>query len=600
MAKQFKNLVEILEQSVKNFKDQPLFGTKVDGKYQWSTYGEFGEEVANFRAALAGMGIAPGSGDTVAVISNNRQEWAAGAYATYSLGARYCPMYEVQLPKDWEFIIRDSGAKIVLVANQKIYEQILPLLDSIDTLKRVIYFDGPEDGEDSYRRLLKEGAKNPVEAYDPDPSEICGFIYTSGTTGKPKGVLLSHSNIASNVTGIQTLLDIGPDDVSLCFLPWAHSFGQTAELHGLFSMGAAMGLVEDVSTIIANLAEVRPTLLFSVPRIFNRIYDAVHKNMDEAGGFKKYLFEKSMVNANKRRREIEQNGKASFLTEKMNGVYDSLIYSKVRDRFGGRLRYAFSGGAALSPEVARFIDNLNITVYEGYGLTETSPIATVNYPNNRKIGSVGKPLPGVELSIIPVEGYPPGTGEVCIKGPNIMKGYHNLDEATKEVLDADGTFHTGDLGRIDEDGFLWILGRVKEQYKMTNGKYVVPGPIEEQFKLSPYINQIMIEGTNKDFTAALIVVDVESLEKWCDKNGVPRDEMLTHQKVMKLIEGEIERLGEGFASYERPRRFALIDEEWSTENDMMTPSMKIKRRVIMEKYGDLIESLFERGQNAAA
>ncbi len=598
MAKEFKNLVEILEYSTTTYAGEPFIGTKVSGEYKWTTFDEFGEEVEDLRGALSTMGV--GKEDTVAVISDNRKEWAAGAYATYSLGAKYCPMYEVQLPKDWKYIIEDSGAKVVLVANMEIYRSVKELVDELEHLERVVYFDGPAESEDAYQTLLQHGAKNRVDAHHPDPDDLCGFIYTSGTTGQPKGVLLSHANLMSNVNGVQNLLTIDTDDVSLCFLPWAHSFGQVCELHCLFSLGASIGLAEDVTTIVDNLSEVRPTLLFSVPRIFNRIYDGVQKKMEAEGGVKKLLFDKGLANAEKIRAAEESGKKAGLLTRKMNGFYDSLVFSKVREKFGGRLKYAFSGGAALSPEVARFIDNLNITVYEGYGLTETSPISTCNYPNNRKIGSVGKPLPGVEISISPVEGYSDGTGEVCVKGPNVMQGYHNLPDKTAEVMDDDGTFHTGDLGRIDEDGFLWILGRVKEQYKLENGKYVVPGPIEEQLTLSPFINQVMIEGTNKRYNVALIVVDGESLSEWSSLNGVPEEEMLTHHMVQQLYREEIERVGSSLKSYERPREFALIDEEWTPENDMLTPSLKLKRRKVMEKYGDMLEGLYDDSRSVAA
>ena len=598
MSKQFENLVDVFVNSTEKFRDQPLFGTKVSGSYKWTTYGEFAEEVAHFRGALAEMGVE--KGDTVAVIANNRVEWAVGAYATYSLAAKYCPMYEAQLAKDWEYILSDSGAKVVLVANQKIYDQVKPFVDSIDSLERVVYFDGPAESEDAYQTLLLHGEKNPVDLVHPEPDDLCGFIYTSGTTGKPKGVLLSHSNIISNVNSVRGLLEIGTDDVSLSFLPWAHSFGQVVELHCLFAMGASLGIVEDVSTIIENLSEVRPTLLFSVPRIFNRIYDGVQKKVEAGGAISKIMFRRGLASSEKIREIRDAGGEPGGLTLMMNNFYDSVVFSRIRDRFGGRLKYAFSGGAALSPEVAQFIDNLNITVYEGYGLTETSPIVSCNYPENRKIGSVGKPLPGVEVKIDPVEGYPQGVGEICVKGPNIMQGYHNLPEKTAEVIDEDDYFRTGDLGRLDDEGFLWILGRVKEQYKLENGKYVVPGPIEEQLKLSPYINQVMIEGTNQPMNVALIVVDVETLEAWCKNNGVPRDEMLTHHKVRQLFRDEIQRVSSGIKRYERPKNFALLEEEWTPENDMLTPTLKLKRRIVMKEYGDKIEALFEEGREAAA
>ncbi len=598
MAEEFTNLVEIFDESTEKFSDQPLFGTKISGQYQWTTYGEFRELVNHFRGALASMGVE--KGDTVGVIANNRVEWAVGAYATYSLAAKYCPMYEAQLAKDWKYIIEDSGAKVVLVANQEIYDQVQSFIDEIETLERVVYFDGPADSEDSYETLIEHGKKEPAEAVSPSSDDLCGFIYTSGTTGNPKGVLLSHGNIMSNVNSVRGLLEIGTDDVSLSFLPWAHSFGQVVELHCLFAMGASLGIVEDVSTIIENLGEVRPTLLFSVPRIFNRIYDGVHKKMEAEGGIKKMLFDKGLANAEKIREIEDAGGTPGFFTDMMNGFYDSLVFSKVRDRFGGRLKYAFSGGAALSPEVAQFIDNLNITVYEGYGLTETSPIVTCNYPNNRKIGSVGKPIPGVEVTIDPVEGYPEGTGEICVSGPNVMQGYHNLPDKTAEALGDDRVFRTGDLGRIDSDGFVWILGRVKEQYKLENGKYVVPGPIEEQLKLSPFINQVMIEGTNKPYNVALIVVDEESLTSWCEEHNIAREEMLDHHDVQQLFRDEIERVSSGIKGYEKPKKFELIDEEWTPENDMLTPTLKLKRRIVMEEYGDLIEDLFNEEREAAA
>ncbi|MFP4596932.1 MAG: AMP-dependent synthetase/ligase [Persicimonas sp.] len=585
----YETLVDLFEQTIEKHPNNRLFGVKKDGTYQWTSYQKFGEAVDAFRGALAVRGI--GEGDTVAAIANNRPEWAVGAYATYSLGARFCAMYEAQMPKDWKFIIEDSDAKIVLVADQDIYEKVQDFKEDVEGLEHIVFFDGAKDHEDYYGNLIEDGKANPTPAVHPKADELATFIYTSGTTGNPKGVRLTHANICSNINAVAERFPITENDVSLSFLPWAHSFGQTAELHMLFSKGAALGLVEDVSTIIENLSEVRPTLLFSVPRIFNRIYDGVQKKMEQEGGFKKKMFYAALENSERMREEGEAGG-VGMMTGMKDKFFDKLVFSKIRDRFGGRLKYAFSGGAALSPEVARFIDNLHITVYEGYGLSETSPIVTVNSPGERKIGSVGRPIADVEVSIRPVEGYPEGTGEVCVKGPNVMQGYHNLPDKTSEVLDEDGTFHTGDLGRVDEDGFLWILGRVKEQYKLENGKYVVPGPIEEQLKLSGFINQVMIEGTNKRYNVALIVVDDESLTEWCEENGIDREGALENPKVRDLYSDELKRWGNSLKGFEHPRNFALIDEEFTPDNDMLTPTLKLKRRVVMEKYGDVIEDLY--------
>lgn len=581
-------LVELYENSISKFADHRLFGVKTNGRYSWMTYKEFGQQVDAVRGALAHHGIEPG--DTVAIIANNRVEWAACAYATYGRGASYCPMYESQLAKDWEYILRDSQTKFLFVATKEIYEETLPFLEQIDTLEHICFFDGDDAHEHSYASLCARGKENTVANVQPSTDDLAGFIYTSGTTGKPKGVLLSHSNVCFNVNAILDLGIIEPNDTSLAFLPWAHSFGQNCEMHVMFALGAAMGLVENVTTIVDNLGEVKPTALFAVPRIFNRIYDGLNKRMEDEPPLKQKLFKAAMANSDKLREELER-GRPSMTTTLADKFYDKLVFSKVRERFGGRLRMAISGGAALSPEVARFIDNLHIDVYEGYGLTETSPLCCVNLPGARKIGSVGRPIGSVEIIIKDVEDYPAGTGEICVRGGNVMQGYHGLPDKTAEVLEDDGTFHTGDLGRLDEDNFLWILGRVKEQYKLENGKYVVPAPIEEQLALSPYILQCMIEGTNKPHNVALIVLDMESVKKWGAENGVSSG-FTDNDKVKQLIRDELDRVGAGLKGYEKPRAFKLLEEEWTTENGMLTPKMSLKRRIVMERFGHMIDELY--------
>ena len=590
----FTTLVELYERSISNYANNDLFGVKKNGRYSWITYGEFGEMVDNFRGGLAKLGVE--SGDTVAIIADNRVEWAVAAYATYGRAASFCPMYESQLPKDWDYIISDSAAKVVVVANEKIYEHVKPFIKTIDTLEHVIVLDCADDHEDSYASILKLGAENPVDTLNPKPEDLAGFIYTSGTTGKPKGVLLTHDNICYNVCAVLDIELIRNDDVSLAFLPWAHSFGQNCELHVFFALGGAMGLVESVQTIIENLSEVKPTFLFAVPRIFNRIYDGLSKRMEEESPVKRKLFKAAMRNSDQLRANTDAN-KTSLMVNVMDKAYDAIIFQKVRERFGGRLRACVSGGAALSPEVARFIDNLHINVFEGYGLTETSPLVSVNLPGARKIGSVGRPVLDVEIVIKDVEGYPSGTGEVCVRGRNVMQGYHQLPDKTAEVIDEEPSggrlFHTGDLGKLDEDGFLWIIGRVKEQYKLENGKYVVPAPIEEQLALSPYILQCMIEGIGKPYNAAVIVIDQEAVSKWAKENGVSQDDLLTSDKVHTLIKNEIERVGEGLKGYEKPKKFILDDEEWTPNNGMLTPKMSLKRRVAMEKFGDRLNDLYK-------
>jgi len=592
---QFKNLPDLLRQSVERFESLPLFGSRsVDGEWSYTTYGEFGELVKKMRGGLAGLGVAPG--DRVAIISNNRVEWAVGAYATYTLGAAVVPMYEKQNPGDWSYILRDSGAKVLLVANDEVLAKAEGLQQEIDSLEGIVNFEGRSGEPLAYRTLLENGAESPVPAADPAAEDLCGFIYTSGTTGDPKGVRLSHGNITSNVNAMQDFFPLETVDRSLSFLPWAHSFGQTVELHMGMSFGIAMAICDDVDKLVDYLGEVRPTLLISVPRIFNRVYDNLNKKMAEASPIQRALFAAAMGNAD-RRRELALRGRRGPLVELKNGLFDKLIFSKVRDRLGGNLRYAISGGAAISTEVAEFIDNVGVTVYEGYGLSETSPIATANRPGHQRIGSVGRPIPGVEIIIDQgaVEGESGIDGEILIKGPNVMQGYHNMEQATADVIREDGAFRSGDMGRLDDEGYLYVTGRIKEQYKLENGKYVVPSPLEEQLKLSGYINQIMVYGDNKLFNVAIIVPDAEAVTKLAEEKGLEgsMDAWLADDQVRTLIRAELDKFQGGvFKGYERVRDFRLVAEEFTTDNDMLTPTLKLKRRNVIEHYRPMLDEMY--------
>lgn len=591
-AEPFNDLVDVCQKSVARYPRRRLFGTKRDGRWQWITYRDFGARVDAFRGGLADLGI--GRGDTVAIISANRLEWAIAAYAAYGLGARFCPMYEHQQEADWKYILNDSGARVALVSTYPIYDTVRAWPAEIGTLEHVYSMALPAEDEASFLSLEERGKKRPAPPVKLDPEDLCGFIYTSGTTGKPKGVLLSHGNICSNLNAVSSLFPIYDDDVSVSFLPWAHSFGQTCELHFMLSRGSAMALAESIEKLADNLVEVRPTVLIAVPRIFNRIYDGLLKKVAEDGGIKKLLFDAGMELATEKRK-LEKKGRSSLTMNLKHAFYDRVVFSKVRARFGGRLRYAVSGGAALSTEVAEFIDKLGIFVCEGYGLTETSPIVSCNRLDHRKIGSVGLPISGVEVTIDTsvVEDKDSGDGEIVVHGPNVMKGYHQLPAETESVMTADGGFRTGDLGRIDKDGFLFITGRIKEQYKLENGKYVVPAPLEELLQLSPFVSQAFIHGANKPYNVALIVPDRTALEKWAHERGLGDDyeKLLAHEKVRKLFDVEIDEHGKDFRGYERIRRFRLVAEEFSVDNGMLTPKMSIKRNAVMDRYGKELDGL---------
>jgi long-chain acyl-CoA synthetase len=586
MAGKFENLVALCAKSCQEFAERPLFGVKSGTTWTWLTYAEFGRLVDEFRGGLASLGVGPG--DKVAIIADNRVEWAVACYATYGLGAAYVPMYQAQLEKEWHFILHDCRAKVVLCATKEITDAIRRMRGDLPDLQHVIGLELPPSDADSYAALLEVGRKRPAPAASPGSEDLAGLIYTSGTTGMPKGVMLSHGNIISNVNAIHQVFTFEPDDRSLAFLPWAHSFGQTCELHCLVSMGCSMAINDDIKNLVANLAEVKPTVLYAVPRVFNRLYDGVNAQVAAKPAIIQRLFNHGIEVANRRARG-ETIGPVDSL---LLALADRLIFSTVRARFGGRLKYAISGSAALSPEVAAFIDALGITVYEGYGLTETSPIATANWPGARKMGSVGKAIPGVSIQIDRTATGDPVHGEIIIKGPNVMQGYHNRPDENAAVLMEDRSFRSGDMGYMDADGFLHITGRIKEQYKLENGKYVVPSPLEERLKLSPYIANVMVYGANKPHNVALIVPDEEALKGWAAKESVTLGDVSRNERVRELIGKEIDELSRDMKGYERVQNFVLAVEDFTTDNGMLTPTLKLKRRVVMERYGGDLDGLY--------
>jgi long-chain acyl-CoA synthetase len=602
MTPRLENLVDVYDWATKEFASRELFGTKKDGAWVWTTYADFSSMVEKARAGLATIGVK--RGDKVAVIADNRVEWAVVAYACFGLGAAMVPMYEAQHEKDWQFIIDDCDAKVVVVANKTILEKVQKFLGadgkgsayrSAKPTQTVCLEAGATgEGVTTYERLLQ--SNRTVEAIKPHPGDTCCLIYTSGTTGNPKGVVLSHGNIASNIRAVHEVFPMAADDRSLSFLPWAHSFGQTCELHCLFSVGASMAICESTQKILENLVEVKPTLLFSVPRIFNKLYQAVQKTISE-----KPAVVQNLVKAALRCTQKERNHQRLTLGEHVTlAMADKLVFSKVRERFGGRLKYAFSGGAAISREVAEFIDSLGVTVYEGYGLTETSPIATANWPGERRIGSVGRPIPGVSIEIDPKVGHGAEgrvEGEIIIHGPNVMQEYFKRPEENAQVFTKDRGFRTGDQGYIDPSGYLYITGRIKEQYKLENGKYVVPSPLEEKLKLSPYVLNAFVYGDNKPYNVALVCADMGAVKKFAQHEGLgsqSAEALLENPRVRELFKAELTKYSAEFKGFEEVKDFAIIGEDFTTDNGMLTPSLKVKRRKVMEKYGKIVEGLYAK------
>lgn len=587
------NLVALFENSVEKFADNPLFGTKnASGEYEWVTYAQVGRRVDNLRGGLARAGIQ--KGDAVGIIANNRTEWAICAFAAYGLGARYIPMYENELPRIWQYIINDGNIRMLFVSSPKILADVTGLKDKMPGLEKVFLIDG--QGEDSMDSLERIGEAHPAPAVHPDPHDIAVLIYTSGTTGNPKGVLLSHGNFTSNVHAAGLYFpDLGPHSRSLCILPWAHSFGQTAELYNGIRVGGSMGFMGDVTTLADDMGKVRPAYLVAVPRVFNKIYDGLRIKMNDAGGVAKLLFNMGVESA-RQRRKLAAEGRSSVTANLKFKLADRIVFQKIRDRFGGRLNYAITGSATMNIEIGHFFSDIGIPVYDCYGLTETTPAVTMNCPGAHRPGSVGRPIDQVRVEIDKLfldEGA--DDGEIIVYGPNVMQGYNNKPDATREVMTTDGGFRTGDRGRLDEDGFLFITGRIKEQYKLENGKYVFPAALEEEIKLLPWVENAMVYGDGRPYNVCMIVPDFAVLGKYARENQLPEEpaKLVADTAVQEMIAGEITAFLKGkFGGYEIPKKFVLLQEDFSLENGTLTQTMKLKRLSVLEQYQDQLQNLY--------
>ena len=589
----YQNLVELFENAEQQYADNPLFGTKNDsGKYEWVNYKQVGERVKHFRAGLASLGVQ--KGDRIGIISRNRTEWLIAEIAAYGVGAWFVPMYEKELRSMWEYVLKDASCKILIVSTTDIYEKVKDFIDLIPTLEQIIVIEG--SGTNSMAAFEEIGKKNPVLSFHPEAKDVAVIIYTSGTTGSPKGVMLSHGNLcfASQAGYHLYREDLTEETVSFCHLPWAHSYAITAELHNVLQFGGSIGLMDTIKKMGSDLVKVRPTVLMSVPRVFNTIYKGIYKRMNEEGGLKQKLFTMAVSSAKKR-----------FLTGKSNVGYqllNKLVLDKIRNRFGGRLQFSLTASARMNEDVALFFYSIGIPTYDAYGLTETSPVITMNAPKAYKFGSVGKPVEQTKVVIDQsVNDKDRDDGEIVVYGPQVMIGYYNKPEETKKVLQDDGGLRTGDRGTVDDDGFLFITGRIKEQYKLQNGKYIFPATIEEGIKRLPYVANAMVYGDGKEYNVCLVALDTENIEEWAHEMKLdihPSDLIAGVAKpgsdLKKFLCDSISKsLKDDLRKYEIPKKYFFITEDFTHENGMLTQTMKIKRKAIFEKYGKHLEQLYE-------
>ncbi len=589
------NLVDIFETSVSKYPNNPLIGEKDSaGIYQWVTYSQIATRVNNLRAGLFAIGVQ--AGDTVGIIANNRKEWLIGEMATQGLGAAYVPMYEKELVSMWKYIIKDAEIKILFVSKPEVLEKVKNFPAEIPTLKHIFLIEGT--GENSMEALEKKGAGKPVPSIKPKATDVAVLIYTSGTTGEPKGVLLSHGNLAENVkAGLAWFTNLTEKSRCISMLPWAHSFGITADLHAFTMRGGSIGIMGSVETLIDDLPKIQPTFMITVPRIFNKVYNGVWAKMREEGGLKLKLFEAALAAAKLKR----ETGKVTFKYK----ILDKIVLKKIRARFGGCLENAVTGSAPMNVEIAKFFIDVGIPTYDAYGLSETSPAITINSPlMGNRLGSVGKPINKTKVVIDRSRtGQEGDDGEIICFGPQCMIGYHKKPEKTKEVIvELNGMrgVRTGDRGRLDDDGFLYITGRFKEEYKLANGKYIHPESLELEMKVLPWILNAVVTGAGHEYNVALIVPDLKLLEHLAAemKSSVNPKNLFDSsnpdaRNFKELLIAEVQKhLKKTFGSYEIPQKFEFIPEDFTVDNGMLTQTMKLKRQVVMEKYGDKLEKLY--------
>jgi long-chain acyl-CoA synthetase len=572
---------------------QALLYRAPSGAWTPLSHAQVQERVTAVAAALEAAGVA--SGDRIAILSENRPEWVITDYAAMGLGAIDVPVYPTLPANQVEYILRDCAAKVVFVSTPAQAAKIQEIRADLPDLRQVVSFDpAPDtvpfarflaDGDVAVKAGRFTGFRDRALAVPPD--QVATLIYTSGTTGNPKGVMLTHHNLASNVAaclqhGLTTVIQKG--DTTLSFLPLSHVFERMVD-YLYWDVGATIAYAESMDKVADNLLEVRPMVAVSVPRLFEKIYARV----TGVTGLKARIVAWAR-GVGEGVADAKLAGRAPSAGQMIQyRLADRLVFSKLRARTGGRVRNFVSGGAPLSAEVAKFFHAAGLPVYEGYGLTETSPVIAVNKPGAVKLGTVGQPVPGCEVRI------DPATGEILTRGPHVMKGYWRNDEATREAIDADGWFHTGDIGELTPDGFLRITDRLKNIIVTAGGKNVAPQPMENVVVMSPYVGQAVIIGDRRPFPVVLVVPEWENLLPWAQAQGITgtdREALARDPRVVKLLETEALGGLDEFAKYERPKKVAVLAQEFTIEGGMLTPTLKIKRKLVEKHYADVIESLY--------
>ncbi len=584
---QVKRLFDVIRFQSENYPKDDALCDKRDGNWVKTSTAELIRQADQLSRALVSIDVQ--GGDKVAIISStNRSEWSICDLGILQAGAIDVPMYPTISAEDYEYIFNHAEVKVCFVSDEELYEKVMTAKPNVPSLKHVYSFD-QINGCDHWSKLLEKGSEeHQITVEDRMAAiledDLATLIYTSGTTGKPKGVMLSHKNIVSNAKACLERLPVDSNGRALSFLPLCHVYERM--LLYLYQLtGVSIYFAESMDTIGDNLKEVKPDVFTAVPRLLEKVFDKIMAKGSELSGIKKNLFYWAVQLGE----EYDTVGKSAFYKFKLS-IARKLIFSKWQAALGGNAKAVASGSAALSPRLARIYLAAGIPVMEGYGLTESSPVVAVNCETNNmvRIGTVGKPIQDVEVRIAE-------DGEILVKGPNIMMGYYKDEDKTKEVIDPDGWLHTGDIGEITKEGFLRITDRKKEIFKTSGGKYIAPQLMENKFKESRFIEQIIVIGENRKHPAALIVPAFEFLREWAQRKGIEfgsHEDMIQNKEVINRITEEVHKYNEYFGHWEQVKKFELLPEEFTIEGEELTPTLKLKRKVILAKYAGLIDEIY--------
>jgi long-chain acyl-CoA synthetase len=585
-----KTVADLAPLAAERHADLPAVTYKdPSGEWVSQTYREVGDIVRRLALGLLELGIE--KGDKVSILANTRPEWTYFDFAALSVGAVVVPIYQTNSPDECQYVLENSDAKAVIVEDDEQLAKIDQIRDTVPKLEHVIRMEGSGGNAISMDELIEAGSNRSDSEWEQrwqsvTPDDICTFIYTSGTTGPPKGCVISHGNYRSMVSMALEESVLDRDTTTYLFLPLAHSFALLIQLLS-FDLGGNIAYWErDPLKIIPNLAEVKPDYFPSVPRIFEKIYTAATSEVEKSGGIKKLVFNWA-IGVGKKVRDRERAGKpVGFFLRKQYEIADKQVLSKIRALFGGRIKNCVTGAAPINPEILRFFDAAGVLILEGWGMTETSTAATVARPDAFKFGKVGRAFGGCEIRIA-------DDGEILVRGPNIFQGYYKNEEATRETLE-DGWLHTGDIGELDADGYLSITGRKKDIIITAGGKNITPANLEAEIKQSPYVSQCVVIGDRRPYLIALITLDMEECAKLAEEKGWPADpaELARHDGMRQLIQEHLDEVNEKFARVEQVKKFEILPHDLSQETGELTPTLKVKRNVVSEKYEEEVDALY--------